>query len=1666
MKVFTKNCKGFQSLYLQILFGLALIGVFAPHPINADDSLCIKTDVGFIEDGGNAYEGFLYNPSGVVVEKDGTVYIADTKHHRVRKIQNGQISTVAGTGVPGYNAEAESVPATSAQLNEPSDVALDSQGNIYISDKANHCIRKVNTDGIISTYAGTGTEGDSGDGDYADSAQLRYPSGIAIDNEDNLYIADTENHRIRVVYSSNKRIFPFAGNGVPGFSGDGANALSAQLQKPNGVFVDNQHSCIWIADSGNHRVRMVDTFVHSIDTIVGIEEPGYSGDGNDAYQAQLNYPTRIALDSNGHLYISDSRNDVIRKVIGADRNGGISTYAGGGVDIIDGKPATENKLFYPQGLAVDTENNLYFVDRNNLCRKILYPSTTIVTIAGNKSNSPTPKLSTSLYTPGDICFDTQGNKYVADTYNYKVLKIDFAGVVSVIAGNGEKGSGKDGNDGNGNNAILARLNNPMSVLVSNDGKYLYISEPDSHWIRVVDLTKDEPTINIFAGNGEIGFPKEHLSATATSIKYPVGLCSDSKYGNIYFADRDNNCVFMINMSMGNIVKIAGTGVADKSPDGTIAVNAALNKPVDIWIDRFGQVFIADSGNHRVCMIDAYGNLKTVLQNINSPQGISGNIKYLVVTDYLEHLIYRLNINAIHLNCPCNAEDYIVAGTPNTDGGLSGEKEPAILSRLDSPLGIVINDTDDIYFADSMNHRIRLLSPDCGEPANKIITIAGLFNLEGQALHTAIRESSGVTTDFNGNVYFSDSKNHRVVKIDTDGNIKAIAGNGTAGYSGDQENATNAQLNSPHGIDFEDGILYIADKGNHAVRMVDQNGKISTLVGNGYPGICHCPEFDLSKSCLNEPADVVMKSNGELYISDSNNHRIVKLSSNSLQIVANNDGVSGSDGDTFNAPSAHLKKPLGITFDRYDNLYIADKEDNRIRIIYNIDQTIDTYAGTGNSDPLIENADANKSNISGPSDVAVDSLGDVFVADTGHNRVLRISSYKVTTFAGNNSNDCSAENANATLSCLNIPLSIDFDNNNNLYIADQCNRIVQIDINKNFQRIAGNKERGFSGDNGPSLLASLNSPYDMAIDNWENLYIADKDNHRVRHVSFSGDITTIAGNGTPDFSGDGQPATYASLNSPHDVAVNIDGDVFIADTNNHRIRVIWHDSTIIETFAGGGDKNEGIATFVALNYPTGLAIDRSGDIYIADSGNRKIRKVNFKERTLITISDSSILGIPYDVAIDQQRNIYVSDIIKHQVFIIAPDNSVQPYAGNGSNDYSYVEEYKPAISASLYTPTCIALDDASNLYIVDTGHHRIRKVIESSRNIVTIAGNGRAGFSKEDENPIFASLNKPHGIAIGTNRNVFVADTGNNYIRKLLFEGVPGDWTVDTSQYAYYKKFHGVFYLRDNYISKPGDKIAIFYNGECRGVESAIRTTNGIQFFVRVWGNGNETQNMTIKYYRISDNTVYDIDQTITFSPPFQTEEGTLYEPVRFDLKHIPSCDEKIRICESKLYQCEFDKSICNDNLDQCVIYRDRYRNERDICYVDKSECENDKAVCEDNLFACNNENFILKEIIASQAITITHLVDQYTHYTVTLPEGWHILSSLNTEDDPRDIVLKTVSKKCIAGMFEYKNGSYKPITFDTMGNNEWQQAIISTRNGFWLKASEECTIVVEDLFWK
>ncbi len=323
-------------------------------------------------------------------------------------------------------------------------------------------------------------------------------------------------------------------------------------------------------------------------------------------------------------------------------------------------------------------------------------------------------------------------------------------------------------------------------------------------------------------------------------------------------------------------------------------------------------------------------------------------------------------------------------------------------------------------------------------------------------------------------------------------------------------------------------------------------------------------------------------------------------------------------------------------------------------------------------------------------------------------------------------------------------------------------------------VAGTGVAGTEGDTGSALSVQLNFPMGVAVDSAGNLLIADQINGRIRKVALDGTITTVAGKLTRGFTGDGAAATSAELNNPTAIAFDASGNMFISDTRNHVIRKVVSAGTI-SRFAGTGVPGLFTATSELANEsefetPIGVAADKAGIVYISDTRNNLIRKVGTDGKISTFVGTGAGMSNPQGLAFDSAGNLYVSDSHNHRVLKVTPAAEVTVVAGTGLPGFS--GDGGLATEARLQYPMGIAVDASGNLFIVDSVNGRIRVVLENGR-IATVAGNGSFGGNGDGGPALRAQLGFPHGIALGPQGRVYVADTQNNRIRALTRVPQPG-----------------------------------------------------------------------------------------------------------------------------------------------------------------------------------------------------------------------------------------------------------------------------------------------------
>jgi len=800
----------------------------------------------------------------------------------------------------------------------------------------------------------------------------------------------------------------------------------------------------------------------------------------------------------------------------------------------------------------------------------------INTVAGGGPNN-VPAMQSSIGYAASVALDSHGNAYIADSYSNQVFEVSATGTLTVVAGNGTACIAPAvAGCGDGGPATSAALNQPLSVYVDGSGN-IFIADTGDCLIREVS----GGNISTVAGNATLSQPCGYTGnggpPTSAQLDEPGGVFVDS-HGNIYIADADNSAIRVVNtggsaitigavtIQPGTIETVVGNGVPCATypcGDGGPAANAQLDEAFGVYLDSQQNIYIADTFDSVIRVVNP-GTQPVTIANITIP---GGDIQTVAGSYY--------------------------GALDGTACQSTGDNGPATNAYLCLPFGLTVDGSGDIFIADYANFGIREVVP-----SGTISTVAGTLGTActsysnpatacgngGSATGAYLNYPSGVALDTSDDVFIADSNDSAVREVvASSGDIQAFAGNSFLAYSGDGGPATSAELNFP-GSTFvgASGNVYIADSDNSVIRVVNtgssavtinnvtiQPGDIQTVAGNGTacatPAPGGCGDGGLATSAqLNFPAGVFVDGAGDIYIADTGlplsedsvirvvntgNSPItiagVSIPANSIETVAGTLGTAGYAGDGGSPTSAQLFNPNAVVLDGSGNIYIADTENSAIRVVNTGSQplvigavsiaagTIQTVAGTpptaceAPSSGCGDGGPANSAHLSFPDGLALDSSGDIFVADTDDDAVRVVNpGTQPITIAGT---------------------------------------VIQPG---DILTVAGTLgQRGYTGDNGAPTSATLDDPWGVSVDSFGNIYIADTDNSAVREVvAVTDTIQTIAGTGTGSagFSGDGGLATGAALNEPESVVLGSSGNLFIADTENSRIRQLT--STVTLTLA--------------------------------------------------------------------------------------------------------------------------------------------------------------------------------------------------------------------------------------------------------------------------------------------------------------------------------------------------------------------------------------------------------------------------------------------------------------------------------------------------------------------
>ena len=1150
---------------------------------------------GFGGDGGPAVNAGLNFPTGVAVDRNGDLYIADQGNHRVRKVgaATGLITTVAGTGTPGFGGDGG--PATSAQLNLPSGIALgrDGRDNLFllIADRDNHRIRRVDAvTGTITTVAGDGTPGFGGDGGPAANAQLRFPTGVGLNTRSGftpftafstIYIADFSNRRIRKIDGATGIITPVAGTGMPGFGGDGGPATSASLDLPFGLAVvqscgncdDNEN--LFIADQFNHRIRLVENLTGTITTAAGsgptgITAGGFGGDGGPATSAQLRFPLGVALDPSLNLFIADADNHRIRRIDG--RTGTILTVAGDGPAGFglggyagDGGLATSARLNAPFGLGFDRDGNLYIADTSNhVIRQVtrgtglLLPGSTFV------PRGVAEPVAVGLWDPapaGSVTVTLVSGAPATATVTPSVVipagatatPATLTGVASGLTTITASAAGFPSRTMTVTVGVSLALPGALSVTRGAGRDFdVTLSEPAPAGGVAVTLVSGSPATATVTPAVVIPAGVTATPATVTGVAARLTTVTASAAG-------------VQGATMLVIVNEPGTLLLPASL--AVAQGASQDFPVSLSAP-------APSGGVTVTLTSSDSNVATVTPAVLIPAG--GTSVTATVTGVAAGLA---TITASAPGFQSGTMLVTVTARPNillpasllVTRGLS-QPFPVTLSDLAPPGGLTVT----------------LVSSD---PATATVAPASLL-------------------------------------------IPAGATSGTASVTGVAAGLANITASAPG---LQSGTMSVT------VRVVTLS--FSPAAGSFLPG----PAVGFrTRLVMDAPAP-----SGGQGVTLTSSDPAVATAPDAVTIPAGQTSVEVTIIGTGLGTATITPSAPGLTTAGVFTGTVVD-------VGLTLPASLQTGTGVRTGAAVT---------LPGPASTAVD------VTLTGsHPAFARLAP----------ANTTGAPSPSITLT---IPAGETAANFDVLGVA-------------------------------PAELPAFFFPHGLARDAAGHLFIVDLFTHRIQRLdAVTGILSTVAGTGTPSSTGDGGPAAAATLFFPAALAFDPAGNLAISELFGSRIRLIVPGADGLIT----GAADETISTLVppgAANGPLQLLFDAAGHLFWSDSGTGEVRRRQAGTGVVTTVGGGfSPFNGPRGLAFDRAGHLLVVDTGNNQIRRIeAGTGAVTTVAGTGAADST--GDGGPATAGTFNQPDDLVFDPAGTLYVTERAGVRLRKIDPGADGLIT------------------------------------------------------------------------------------------------------------------------------------------------------------------------------------------------------------------------------------------------------------------------------------------------------------------------------------------------------------
>lgn len=1309
---------------------------------------------GYSGDGGSATAAKLGSPSGIAVDGSGQVYIADAGNNRIRKVStSGIITTVAGTTTSGTLGDGG--PATAAQLSDLGGLGCDASGNLYLVQRNVNLIRKISTAGIITRVAGN-SSGIGDNGVPATSVTISAPWGIAVDDTGNIYF--TESTKIKkVTYSG--MLYTIAGNGVSGAPADTGMATASALNGVSGVCLDGKGNLYFALNSVFNNVHKVVLSTGRISTAAGIISTGSgTGDGGPATAATFNFPLGLVFDNGGDLLVADQYNFRVRKIACSHLNVTISgttgVCAGGSITFSASIPGGTWSSSSAATASVSSAGVVTGVAGGVATISYSVASTCGITTVTQAITVLTAPYVPALAGPSSVCAGnniTLTDSIVGGLWSSTAPTIASVSSTGLVRGNAAGTANIYYAVGSscGTTFIYKTVTVNAAPAVAAIGGATSVCLGSN--ITLTDVTTGgvwSSSAASIASVSAVGVVRGNAVGTAT-ISYSVtGTCGTTVVTKAVTV----NTVPTVAATLGSSALCAGN---------TLPLSNAT--PGGVW----------SSSDAAIASVSATGLVTGITAgNVTISYVVTNTCGSVVATKPLLVAPGTTTVAAI------TGASSVCAGattsfTNTTSGGVWSSSNTGIASVSATGVvsGIAAGTATISYY----------VTGSCGSAvATKVVTVNTapvIANITGSSV-VCVGANITLIDTVAGGVWSSSAP--AVASISATGVVRGnAAGSVTINYT-----ITNAcgMMVAFKDVAVNAATTVAAISGASSVCV----GTTTTLTDATTGGVWSSS----AASIASVSATGVVRGNaaGTATISYSvtgtcgtvSAVKSVTVGTGAVSVAA----ISGVSTLCAGSVATFTDATAGGTWTSSATGIASVSAAGVVRGIATgdavISYTIPNTCGTGTSYAIASvhvNPLATISAITGASSVNVGSSTTLTCtglawtsANTAVATVNSVTGVVTGVAAGTATISCSSSNACGTVySTFAITVAVPAPPT--IY---------------GISTYAGTGTIGFSGDGGSASSAQLSYPYGVAVTSAGNVYITDQLNNRIRKITSAGVISTIAGNGTYGNTGDGGAATAATLANPQGVAVDAAGNVYVADYGNNRIRKI-STTGIITNFAGSGTGIDGgAATAADIYHPAAVAVDASGNIYIAETGNNRIRKVN-TSGVISTIAGTGVSGYsgdagaataaklssPYGVTVDASGNVYIADLGNNRIRKVS-GGIITTVAGTGVAGFS--GDGGAATSANINTPYGMTLDASGNMYICDYNNFRIRKV-SATGTISTIAGTGNPLYSGDGGMATAADLNRPTGIAVDASGYIYIADNNNQRVRKLAACTPPVSGTI-------------------------------------------------------------------------------------------------------------------------------------------------------------------------------------------------------------------------------------------------------------------------------------------------